>query len=78
MLDLDIDTFNDMVEASLRVEYMDKIEDAWTRMIASQGKDSDMKKWTKRWKDIVYGKDQQADPSVGNLDDFIKAFGGGF
>lgn len=79
VLDLDVDTFNDMVEASLRVEYMDKIEHAWTLMVAAQGKDSDMKKWTKRWKDVIYGKDGAAsDPTVGNLNDFIKAFGSGF
>lgn len=69
VLDLDVLTFNALVETLLRMEYHEKIEMAWTLMVASQGREKDMRKWVARWEDIAGLK------RAGTARDFLKDFG---
>ena len=74
ILDLDVETFNELVESCIRIEYMEKQEAAWTAMIAAQGRDKDMKKWTRQWDKIIYGANTKP-KDVGDLNAFIREVG---
>jgi len=80
ILDFDIETFNEMLESVLRVEYHEKIERAWTMMVAAQGDQKSMQKWVGQWSKITRGGAQGVaqDKQSNNLDAFLSAFGGGF
>lgn len=80
ILDFDIETFNEILESVLRVEYHEKIERAWTMMVAAQGDHKSMKQWVGQWSKITRGGESgvEQDNQANNLDAFLKAFGGGF
>lgn len=74
VLDLDLLTFGALVEVLLRVDYREKTEAAWTMMIAMQGKEKDMKKWTNHWARLTTNKSKK---NVGSAADFLRDYGGG-
>jgi len=77
VLDLDHETFDELFESILRLEYLDKTERAWTMMIAAQGRHDNMKKWVAGWNGLT--KSGVEDVGEANqLNDFIKLFGDGF
>ncbi len=78
VLDFDIETFNELLESVLRNEYHEKIERAWTGMVAAQGAHKDMKNWVSQWTKILRHSDaDEKEKQSGNLDDFLKLFGSG-
>lgn len=65
--DLDILTFNALLSSVIRVSMNQKIESAWTAMVAAQGTQKSMKEWTKGlWK--------AANPEQAETKNDIKAF----
>lgn len=76
VLDLDHETFDELFESVLRLEYLDKTERAWTMMVAAQGRHENMKQWVAGWTGLTKpgtkgaGKENQ-------LNDFLKLFGDG-
>lgn len=80
ILDFDIETFNELLEAVLRTEYHQKTEAAWTSMVAAQGDHKAMKKWVGQWSKILRGGASASEQQEqgGNLDDFLKLVGSGF
>lgn len=80
ILDFDLETFNELLESVLRNEYHQKTEAAWTAMIAAQSTSKEMKKWVGQWSKILRGGSEASaqDKQVGDLDEFLKLFGGGF
>ena len=78
ILDFDIETFNELLQSVLRVDYHEKTENAWTMMIAAQADSKAMKKWVGQWSKILRGGGAEQEKQKGNLDDFLNLFGGGF
>ena len=74
VLDLDLLSFDSLVASFNRVIMTEKIEGAWTSMIAAQASSKDMKKWTKRWEQAISapGKVDKTDETK-----FLSKFGGG-
>ena len=73
VLDLDLRTFNRLLNNVLKLSYRERIEDAWTRMLAAQGKEDAMKRWLQPWQDVVNGPQEQGT----DIDSFISDFGSG-
>jgi hypothetical protein len=76
--DLDIETFNELFGAVIRIEYIEKTEAAWTTMVAAQGDHKSMKKWTGQWTGLIQDEDPQKAQGAGDLNAFLDRFGGGF
>jgi hypothetical protein len=49
VMDLDLPSFDSLVQSMNRLTASDKTEQAWTSMIAAQASGKEMKKWAKRW-----------------------------
>lgn len=64
------------MEALLRQIYMEKTEEAWTQMIASQGDSKSMKKWVGQWHRLIYGKKKQGNDLAAFLRDLGLEKGG--
>ncbi len=47
---LDIHSFDSLHESCTRLDAQQKIERAWSSMLAAQGEGKDMKKWVDQWK----------------------------
>lgn len=77
ILDLDHETFDEMFNSVLRIEYLEKTEHAWTMMIAAQGRHDSMKKWVGGWSTLTEADTSTKQPQ-NQLDEFLKLFGGGF
>ena len=80
VLDFDVETFNELLESVLRNQYHEKIESAWTAMVAAQGDHKGMKKWVDQWAKVLRGGEKSAGQEAqgDNLDEFLNLFGGGF
>jgi len=77
VLDLDHETFDELFNSVLRIEYLEKTERAWTMMIAAQGGHDNMKKWVGGWATLTEA-DASTKQAPNQLDDFLKLFGSGF
>lgn len=81
ILDLDLETFNELLESMLRTEYHQKTEQAWTMMVAAQGDHKAMTNWVGQWAPILRGgisSTKQESASNGNLSEFMDMMGTGF
>jgi hypothetical protein len=75
LTELDLLRFQRLCEISLKQKYIDKTEDAWTNMIASQAPEVKiMKKHADRWQIFIDGESAPKDDSA----EFKATFGGGF
>ncbi|MFG0317075.1 MAG: hypothetical protein ACF8XB_07380 [Planctomycetota bacterium JB042] len=69
---MSIPSINSMLAATLKAKYRERIDEAWTQMIAAQGTSDTMKKHLKRYDEITGQK------KSGSARDFVARFGGGF
>lgn len=77
VLDLDIDTFNGIFVAFIRIDYQEKIENAWTMMVSTQCQPKELKRWTAAWRNVIEGAGGEK-PKTRGLNDFLKDFGADF
>lgn len=74
VLDLTTLEFNRLLESTMRLVYSERIEAAWTAMIAAQGKDKEaMEQWVEPWNQIVNPEHTPAN----DMEKFISDFGAG-
>jgi hypothetical protein len=78
LLDIDLLSFDAIVASYTRTTVSNKVESAWTSMLAAQGTSKDMKKWTKHWEGLVPGRPETRSAKSGDdFGKFIGKFGGG-
>jgi hypothetical protein len=76
IVDLDIYSFNSLVEAHLRLQARERIEQAQTAQLSAQGTSKALTKWLKkRWFPLLGGRSRQK--AGGDAKDFLKKFGKG-
>jgi len=52
--------FNALLKSCMRLDAARKTEEAWSNMLAAQGRGEDMEKWLKRYRD-VFDSDNDAE-----------------
>ena len=70
---LDIHSFDALHDSCMRLEAQDRVEKAWSSMLAAQGEGKDMKKWVEQWKPYLDEHESQ----TGGAKAFLAKYGGG-
>lgn len=73
MLDMDVLSFNDLLESAARLDAIDKADNVYGMLMASQGEGKQVLKWVKQ----TYLQPTGQQESEANTDEFVKRFGGG-
>lgn len=75
--DMDVLTFNAIANGLTRLHYLEKAEQAWTNMIASQGESKAMRSLTNGWMKAIGEKqiEQPQHAPAGGAKEFLKALG---
>lgn len=72
LIRLDFKSFYALHRQVTRLFYANKLEEAYTLMIAAQGNEKTLKEWVKPWREFY-----ESDSGVGNADDFLARFSKG-